>query len=50
VHGGEVRLSADLEFLGNPQHVEFDFNFTDPLSSVENLVKELVGETSAAAA
>jgi hypothetical protein len=49
-HGGEVRLSADLEFLGNPQHVEFDFNFGDPLSGVENLVKELVGETSAAAA
>lgn len=41
-NGGEVRLVADVEFLGEPQHIEFDFNFQDLASSVDNLVKELV--------
>lgn len=41
-HGGKVRLWADVEFLGEPQHAEFDLDFGDPLSSVENLVEELL--------
>ena len=42
VKGGEVRLVADLEFLGEPYHVEFDFDFEDLARGVENLVRELV--------
>jgi hypothetical protein len=42
LHGGQVRLAADVEFLGEPQHVEFGFDFNDLESSVESLVKELL--------
>jgi hypothetical protein len=42
VKGGEVRLVADLESLGEPYHVEFDFDFEDLARGVENLVRELV--------
>jgi hypothetical protein len=42
LHGGQVRLAADVEFLGEPHHVEFGFDFNDLESSVESLVKELL--------
>jgi hypothetical protein len=42
VHGGQVRLAADVEFLGEPHHIEFGFDFNDLETGVENLVKELL--------
>jgi hypothetical protein len=42
VHGGEVRLAADVEFMGQPHHVGFRMNLHDPLGGAANLVKELL--------
>lgn len=42
VHGGEVRLAADVELMGQPHHVEFQMNFHEPFRGVANLVKELM--------
>lgn len=41
--GGSVYMSADLSYMGNPQHVEFSFNFNDPISSAKALAHKLFG-------
>lgn len=41
--GGSVMLSADVTYLGNPQHVQFSFSFNDPVSGARTLAHQLLG-------
>ena len=40
--GGNVTLGVELEFMRKERALEFPFNFRNPVSAVEELVKRLL--------
>ena len=40
--GGQVMLSAEVDYLGRPQRVQWSFSFHDPVAGAQALARKLM--------